>query len=77
MRWEIRAFLALVGFAATAVGAQMYLSATQGVSIIEVESMIQWMKTIGIAAVLLVGGATLSLKAILPRSGSRTTQNPR
>lgn len=77
MRWKIRAVLVLIGIAAAAVGAQMYLSVTQGVIITEVGSIVQWFKTVGIAAVLMVGGTVLSAKAILPSSNGRTTRHPR
>ena len=77
MRWKVRTVLVLIGIAAAAVGAQMYLSVTQGVMITEVGSIMQWFKTVGIAAVLMVGGTALSAKALLPISSGRTTQHPR
>jgi hypothetical protein len=77
MRLEVRAVLVLIGIAAAAVGAQMYLSVTQGVMITEVGSIVQWFKTVGIAAVLMVGGTVLSAKLIPLSSSGRTTRHPR
>ncbi len=66
MRIQLRAFAALIGIAAVVLGAQWYLTVTSGLSLTNVDTFIQSMKSVTIASVVISGGLWVSVKAIFP-----------
>ena len=68
MRLQIRAFVALVGLGAVALGAQMYLNIVHGTSLSNIDSFMASLKSLLIASVIVSGGMWLSVRAIIPKN---------